>query len=591
MGFTSLDGPNPHESSVPRQQPPQSDGRIPPPLPPRPPAARQATPWHETKIEQGPAPAWASFISAWYGQFWGLCRALLLASLLVVLTPALHVLALLALTAPTRVPILRPLAAIFFQPLFRCVQLLYTGLIVFLFERLGGGRLMFSGRVTNQFWDGATDTTDAGAAPRVTVCMANQTSYTSSLDVLVFFSLAYRRAAQRSNLYFLPVDKRGWNLVDVVLHVMFLAPLTIDSVETVDLLLSYGAPVSFVWFPESTDTSDETKLVDGLVEETVNADLLHVRHPRLSRIFTHIVDTTVNRGIGNSLCLLDCTLAYSGSVQADLAQQHADTVSNAFDGALDSHEQDDFEKIVEKDWTEDAADDADDEADGYSAETINIGAHGSITTRPRRPFEPSMPVFCTAAPLRPFDATTSATRHASDVSFGRSVTSPQSRAALLRERVVPTFYAFLSGNAPSRTHVLLQQYDDAYIRARVVPPQTSANGAQRTVRHLTAAEESNGSSSSDAASLALARSLSSWLQHCFLRTEQQLSLFGVHACFHLLPASLSASSIPISKPLESYTHPVSGVRLALFAVVDWVIIVFGTIALRNGRAWYLYAEE
>jgi len=47
MGFTEDDGPNPHGKTA-FVQPPQRDGRTPPPLPPRPKAL-----WHQSQVKQG----------------------------------------------------------------------------------------------------------------------------------------------------------------------------------------------------------------------------------------------------------------------------------------------------------------------------------------------------------------------------------------------------------------------------------------------------------------------------------------------------------------------------------------------------------
>lgn len=546
---------------------------------------------------------WASTISAWYNQAWGLGRALLLAFLLIAITPLLHVGAFAAVTLPLRVPALGAVCRLVCAPAYRWSQVLYTGTIVSLMESIAGVSLLFSGKVAEEFWRQSTTTTTtdtpttAPSRPQkrdVTVFMSNQPSHTCFLDTINFFSLAYRRQ-QMSSLYFLPIDMSEWRIGSCLLYLVFLSPLTVTSPAGVDLLMAQSTSISFVWFPESTSPDDSVSAGQAIrapAHLSASTDLLHVRTPRLSKLFVHLMSTLLVQAEVD-VRIVECTLAYSGSVRAELEERQADAVANAYGGAIDDMEEAEFEEMMRRDGERGESMD-DEEADGYSAETINF-SHGSITTRRKRKFEPTIPVFCTAAPLRPVDAedrpeSTPAPGH--PIASGRPLPSSisESRQALARVRVVPSFYDYLSGNAPLYAHVLLNEYDKAYLTSRVLKLEDcfpslglrpkSAASKPTAARQLTEAQEQ------DAGAGPLVLALSSWLQQRFLHQEQQLTLFAVHSRFHALPASLSASSIPISAPLESFTVPVSSLRLATYVIVDWCIIVLGTIAFRNGRAWW-----
>lgn len=441
---------------------------------------------------------------------------------------------------------------------------------------------MLSGKVGNVFWDrsSVSAVTDVGGVGRadVTIFVSNLTSYTCFMDAIAFFSIAYRRKAM-SNLYFLPIDMEGWSFVTRLLYAIFLAPLTVDSNRTLDLLIgTYRQPCSFVWFPEATRSNDEIAHTTTSQHDMAYTDeLLHVEPPRLSHLFVHIVALTIASPSCGRLDLIDCTLAYTGSILADLEQEAA---SSTPDGALDYDEEDEFDAAASAAGGEPIRDD--DSMDGYSADTININAAGGLLTRKKRKFEPTIPVFFTAAPLRQLSidsngGVTHLNGRSSSTSFPRPSASPKSRAALVRERCVPSFFAFLSGNAPSQIHVLLNQYDTAYINSRILHrPATTTDSTSSKPLHLTPAEEDSSRSS-------LIATLAMWLQQRFLHQEQQLSLFAVHACYHLLPSSLSASSIPISRPLDWYMIPVSGIRLTSYIAIDWIIIILSTIIMRSGR--------
>jgi len=647
MGFTAADGPSPHGPPAPpprREQPPQSDGRTPPPLPPRP---LKSQPFSQPPPVQGPVPAWARFVAQWYNALWNVCRAFLLTAFLLALAPILHATFWIALHVPLHFPLV--LRRVLWLPA-RVAQFLYGGLIVFLFESLPGCIYMFSGSVSGNFWErqavvagsgsaavraasavpnagggtqlvrpaatrasGASSASPSAAAPtgpEATVFVSNHPCADSFLDCVPFFSLAHRRGALGS-LYFLPVDTSEWDVLSRVLRVIFLAPMELDA-WGIERVLALGQDCSFVAFPEATPAGDALLSVPSVGNANSSAanELLHVAPPTLSQSLLQLLlgCTTGLGGPGSGsalrvsprllhrVSLVEVTLAYCGSVQADLQQKHLEELAYATgSGALDPDEEDEFDK----EWEEvkrvaksedDAAQSPADEDDGYSAETINNYASGGrITSRlPTGSLQPKYAVFCTAAPLRPVPAS-----YDGRASPTPGVSLSRARLSLSRQRVVPSFYAFLSGNAPTSIHVLLNEHDDDYVRRRVLQlrgPYADAAGAKNGGDNAVASREAQLSSIEETMGGALVLRLSagasvtSWLQHRFLHQEVQLSLFGVHTRFHVLPASLSASSIPVSEALESYTVPVSAVKAAGFVAAAWCWIVALTVAVRNTRA-------
>jgi len=421
--------------------------------------------------------------------------------------------------------------------------------------------------------------------------VSNQTSQTSFLDCVVFFSLAYRRG-QLSSLYFLPMDTEEWGFTTRILAQVFLAPLVVRA-EDVAQVLARGCSCTFVAFPESTPFSDVALPASGVGANNSGAslDLLHVNEPILSNTLLQLLLTCTTGSpmdgeaspatplLLRPLSVVEVTVAFTGSVQADIEQRQLDAQAHALDsGALDFEEEDEFERLSSSAGDDDASRDPD---DGYSAETINNYAHGHITSRQSRKLNPRIEVFCTAAPLRPLH---------SGNGQSRPLLSPSSRPAVDRPRVVPSFYAFLSGNAPTNVAVLLNQHDDAYVRRRILQLRGTSNGSgsgngssgsSSKPAHLTATEEAAGPLYQRA--LASER-VSWWLQQRWLHQEQQLSLYAIHAQFHALPSSLSASSIPVCAPLESFAYPISSIKAAAFVAIDWVFIVLTTIVVRNTRA-------
>lgn len=657
MGFTEEDGPSPHSMGAPmpapRPQPPQSDGRIAPPLPPRPQAR---LPWHETRVKQGPVPEWASCIAAWYNAFWSLSRVLILGGMLLFLAPFLHVTSWIAFSASSpsrrwpawsRHPAWLP---------FRSVKWLFGGLVFFLCESVTSCQYLFSGQVEPSFWErvptaaataaqdaatiiasgvpnaggagrsmsrlsGKTTTAaapngDASSTPSppatpaaaVTLFISNVCSYTCFLDALPFWSLAYRRS-ELSGLWFLPVSTGEWGWGSQLLHWIFQSPLTVRAAE-IDAILEADAArqwhSSFVCFPEVTAEDDTMPAIPMAGEAApsphasfAGSELLHVQAPIVSATMVHLLLRctlgVTSRGVvalPRAVSVVEVTLAYSGSVHAELELKALDDLAynTGSSGALDFAEEDEFERELVLDENGSpvpaavaaaatgASEAAESNDDGYSAETINDYAHGRITSRRPRSYNPEIPFFCTAAPLRP-------------VAVEPLSSSGSAARALVRERVVPSFYAFLSGNAPTTVNVLLNQYDDAYVRGRILQlpnsnGSSSSSSSQQTQRQqqLSAAEESSFSEAAVTRRRLACSSVDSWLHPRFLHQEQQLSLFSVQSQFHLLPSSLSASSIPVCQPLESFAVPVSSIKAAKFLAIAWTAIVCVTLAIRNARA-------
>lgn len=304
MGFTELDGPNPHhpwhrqlqEESKP--QPPQSDGRIAPPLPPR------THPKHRADriiIKQGPVPAWARLTRRYYNLCWSLGRALLLAAFITAIVPFLHVTHALVFRIPLMMKrwgkrkrdegndssdtrFINQLSSFYstlnhylFYPFFQLLQCFYIGLVVCIFESLGGGRMMFSvGHLSKAFWEGETGSNDRSmvyelndpdsdssnnasstissrpASHSVTVFLSNHACASSFLDAVTFACIAYRRRVKGwSNLYFTPMNANDrdedddedddgytsphkWGWIMRMTYWLFLRPLTIGANDDTD---------------------------------------------------------------------------------------------------------------------------------------------------------------------------------------------------------------------------------------------------------------------------------------------------------------------------------------------------------------------
>jgi hypothetical protein len=444
---------------------------------------------------------------------------------------------------------------------------------------------------------GASNVQAVASGPLVTVLVSNQTSSTSFMDCLVFFSLAHRRG-QLSSLYFLPMDTSEWSLLMWLLHAIFLSPLQL-SAQNVERVLARDSDCSFVVFPEATPSWDAVMTVPtvGGANSSNANELVHVSPPSLSHSFLQLLLSCATGlaapGSGSSrrtrsprrMSIVEVTVAFCGSVQAELQQKHQEELAYATgSGALDEEEEAEFEKLANGEHEEDAGNGDD---DGYSAETIKNYAHGRITTRARGKIVPNIPVFWAAAPLRQM-------RSLSPSTGGLSPDDPNGMGgsgitAIPRPRVVPGFYAFLSGNAPTTIHVLLNQHDDEYVRRRVLQlrgaaANASGSSSEKSPRepHLSELDESVGGAV--ALRLSAGASVTAWLQQRFMHQEVQLSLFSIHSRFHALPASLSASSIPVSAPLESYAVPISSIKAAGFLAAAWCWIVALTVGFRNARA-------
>ena len=659
MGFTEEDGPSPHSMHAPlpspRPQPPQSDGRVAPPLPPRPRSQQPPIPWHETRVKQGPVPEWASCIAAWYNAFWSLSRVLILAGMMLFLAPVLHIASWIAFRSASSSASARRWPAwvrhLSWLPL-RAVKWLFGGLVFFLCESVTSCQYLFSGQVEPSFWErvpaattaaaeaeaatiiasgvpnaggagrsmarGSSNATtaasngDASSSPStpaapaapVTLFISNVCSYTCFLDALPFWSLAYRRR-ELTGLWFLPMATGEWGWGSQLLHWIFMAPLTVRGPE-IDAILEQDAAQnwdsSFVCFPEVTAEDDTAPAVPMAGEAAPSprsgfgaSELLHVQAPIVSATMVHLLLRctlgVTSRGavaLPRAVSVVEVTLAYSGSVHAELELKALDDLAyNTSSGALDLAEEDEFERglVLDENGSPVAAEAAaETNDDGYSAETINDYAHGRITSRRPRSYNPSIPFFCTAAPLRPVP-----------VEPLSSSGNGSAARALVRERVVPSFYAFLSGNAPTTVNVLLNQYDDSYVRSRILQlPGDVSNGSNGSSSspsskappppQLSASEESSFSEAAVTRRRLACSNVDSWLQPRFLHQEQQLSLFSVQSQFHLLPSSLSASSIPVCQPLESFAVPVSSIKAAKFLAIVWTAIVCVTLAIRNTRA-------
>lgn len=640
---------------APRPQPPQSDGRTPPPLPPRPRSLRAPPlPWHETRVKQGPVPEWASFVAAWYNAFWSLSRVMILAGMILFLAPFLHVTSWLAFrvsAAARRWP--HWVRRLCWAPL-RSVKWLFGGVVFFLCESVTSCQYLFSGQVEPAFWErvlttatkeaatiiasgvpnaggaggsimarqsgnattaaaasnssgDATASAAPAAAPApVTLFLSNVCSYTCFLDALPFWSLAYRRS-ELAGLWFLPLATGEWGWGSQLLHWLLLSPLTVRAAE-IDVILEQDAAQntcsSFVCFPEVTAEDDTAPAVPMAGQAApspraafAGSELLHVQAPTVSATMVHLLLRCTlgmtSRGaiaLPRAVSVVEVTLAYSGSVHAELELKALDDLAdNTNSGALDIAEEDEFERGM---TTTDengapvpaaAAEVAETSDEGYSAETINDYAHGRITSRRPRSYNPEIPFFCTAAPLHPVVVTQSPL----------SSSAAGSARALVRERVVPSFYAFLSGNAPTTVNVLLNQYDEEYVRRRILqlPANSSSGGSGNNgSAQLSAAEESSFSEAAVSRRRLACCSVDSWLHPRFLHQEQQLALFSVHAQFHWLPSSLSASSIPVCQPLESFAVPVSSIKAAKFMAIVWTLIVCTTLAVRNTRAAFTQQE-
>ena len=556
----------------------------------------------------GPIPAWASLIASWYNYLWSYSRTSLISLFFLVFIPYLQLLSLLTFTLPLYCKTFQPISRYIMWPLLRWTQRLLTGVVVCFFESMSKTRFSFSGKVDHSYWthqDQPSTTASTSSAhtvdkSRVNVYVSNQTSYTSFVDVFVFYCLNYRRQ-QYSDLYVLPINLKGWSLLDALLYRLCLSPLTLSSSASIDLLLNWSTSccspheVSFVWFPESTADSDVVTTIPLLADRAnaLSQELLHVKPPRLSQCLVHIVASTICSG-AMRLNVLESTITYTGSVQAELEAKYEDDLAVVGgSSALTDAEEMEFESELKRsNFSECDVDES--RMDGYSAETINEAAHGTITSQLKRKYEATIPVFCTAAPLNSVilpavDESSSSSdnnNNNTSSSFARPIHSPHTRAALLRSRVVPTYHSFLSGNPPSVTHVLLNQLDEEYLISRVlnqdcIPADRKKASKPSAVKtQLTAQQEQSSTSSSQ-----LIACLDSWLLQRFLHQEQQLSLFAIHSCFHSLPSSLSASSIPVSLPIEAYSFPVSTVWTSIYALVDWVLIVATVVAIRNTRAW------
>lgn len=435
---------------------------------------------------------------------------------------------------------------------------------------------------------------------------------------MIFFPIAYRRH-QSTQLYFFPTSTEEWPSGETILYFIFLSPLTVASQSTLDVLLRYtsqsSVPLNFVWFPESSPSEDT---IESAIDMT-RMDLLYVRPPNLSKLFVHLVTKTTITGNGStpsslalsssslSLDIIDTTLSYSGSVQAELEESYANQSPHT-EYNLDDDDELHADATVDSGVTE-----SEDDMLGYSADTIDSVNVATLNQRlresncrnGRRENSSNWTIFYTAAPLHPVESGSRFYHrdmngdHSPSGDIGNDGDkSPQSirMLALLRPRQVPTLKHFLIGQAPSQIHILLNQYSNSYIRANILrldrsskqpsPQHSTPTSASYTstslldpLDHFTSTEESAGLSEIHLA-------LASWIQQRWLHHEQQLSLLAIHSCYHRLPSTLSASNIPVGEPIHFYTHPVSSIRLATYVVIDWTVIIFTTILIRNGRAWW-----